>query len=72
MLHDSMDMKHLDEANPLRHKIEQMLPGMKAGKKQDEASQEFIARIQARDGRSLDKSGNHSVGEGRDQILDVF
>ena len=38
MLHDSMDMKHLDEANPLRHKIEQMLPGMKAGKKQDEAS----------------------------------
>ena len=35
MLHDSMDMKHLDEANPLIHKIEQMLPGMKAGKNEE-------------------------------------
>ena len=32
MLHDSTDIKHLDKGNPLRHKIEQMLPEMKAGR----------------------------------------
>lgn len=35
MLHDSTDIKHLDKGNPLRHKIEQMLPGMKAGKNEE-------------------------------------
>ena len=35
MLHDSTDIKHLDKGNPLKHKIGQMLPGMKAGKNEE-------------------------------------